>query len=271
MGKQLKLAHLDPSRRSETGVLEILGYFIVIIGKRGSGKSTVAMDIMRQLKDDVDLAIAVSETAETTAILDGVIPLGMQYKSVNGEILTRIMAEQERQLKRGRRRNLLLFLDDIAWNKKFMHSEEFKRLVFNGRHLCITVICTLQYAMEIPPAIRMNTDLCITMSERVIHYRKNLYEQYFGMMTMEEFNAVMDKATEGYGCLVMNNRVRSNNLDDVLFCYQVDMDKQTPFRLGRDAYWLVDARCKERREEGACADADSRVRIGERIDSVQIT
>ncbi|MEO1777046.1 MAG: hypothetical protein AAFS07_19065, partial [Pseudomonadota bacterium] len=68
----------------------------------------------------------------------------------------------------------------------------------------------------------------------------------------------------------MNNRVRSNNLDDVLFCYQVDMDKQTPFRLGRDAYWRLDARCRERRATGTRADGGSRVRIGDRIDSVQI-
>lgn len=279
MGRKLKMVKFDPDRTHPiTGKLEMLGYFIVIVGKRGSGKTTVALDLMYHLQNDIDIAISVSETADVTAALNGVIPTCLQYNKATPTLITNLLKQQEADNLNGRCKNMLLFLDDVAWDQKFMKSEEFKRLVFNGRHRNITVIFTLQYAMELPPALRMNTDMCITMNEKIRHYRKNLHEQYFGMMSYEEFNTIMDIATKGYSCLVLDNRIKRDQLHEILFWYTVNLENTTKVKLGNGIYWKLDQHYGHGVKPSLAvahpvkekATVDSVVQIGEKIDVIAI-
>lgn len=78
MGRKFAMRKFNPAVvNKSTGENKMLGYFIVINGRRGSGKPTVALDIMYHLQKDIDIVVAVSETADVTGALDGVIPSSM--------------------------------------------------------------------------------------------------------------------------------------------------------------------------------------------------
>jgi DNA helicase HerA-like ATPase len=51
-------------------------------------------------------------------------------------------------------RTFLIIMDDFAFNKKFMESENFRKLAFNSRHYHIIFIFSTQSISEVPTDIR---------------------------------------------------------------------------------------------------------------------
>ena len=69
------------------------------------------------------------------------------------------------------------------------------------------------------------------LREPYISNRKRIYENYAGMFpTFESFCQVMDQCTENYECLVINNNAKSNKLNDQIFWYKAEHQKN--FKLG---------------------------------------
>ena len=53
--------------------------------------------------------------------------------------------------------------------------------------------------------------------------------------TFEAFSQVMDQCTENFECLVINNNVKSNKLQDQVFWYKAD--GHSDFKLGSKEFW----------------------------------
>ena len=235
--KNLKITKFQPGNRDASGMPCILGYFIIIMGKRGSGKSTVALDIMYHLKDHVDYAMAISETASVSGALNNVIPPSFIYEQGDTSLLTRIMDQQKELKEKGTPKHMILFIDDVAWDKSFLASKEFQRLAFNGRWYNVTVIMTTQYSKTMPPAIRMNNDIAITMRQQNVITRKAIYEEFYSVVSQKDFEKILAKATKGFSCLVYNNRTRGDRLEEVFFWFEANENHVKNMRIGKPAYW----------------------------------
>jgi hypothetical protein len=106
----------------------------------------------------------------------------------------------------------------------------------NGRHWKVMLVITMQFPLGIPPTLRTNIDYVFILRENYIANRKRIYENYAGMFpTFESFCQVMDQCTENYECLVINNNVKSNKLQDQVFWYKAD--NHNDFRLGSKEFW----------------------------------
>ena len=96
--------------------------------------------------------------------------------------------------------------------------------VFNeGRHYDIDpFIFTMQYAMGLNPEYRNQFDFVFLLSEDFESSRRKLYEHYGGIFpTFEQFNQIFEQITENYGCMVINNRVKSNVLEEKISWYKI--------------------------------------------------
>ena len=68
--------------------------------------------------------------------------------------------------------------------------------------------------------------------------RKRIYENYASMFpTFEAFCSVMDQTTENFECLVINNNVKSNKLNEQIFWYKAQ--PRPSFRLGSKEFWEI--------------------------------
>ena len=235
---KLKMKRFDPSIGG-TSPEGLLGFFIVLIGKRNSGKTTLLKDLCYHLRDDIDLAIAVSPTDEANQSFQTLLPAAFIFREPDEKHLERIMEHQRDQLKKKKVKNLLLILDDCAFDKNFFNTKAFRQLAFNGRHLRITVILTLQYAVSIPPSIRVQVDLVLQLNERLLNNRKTLFETFFSIVSFEEFCRILDRSTTGFDCLVLYNRSRSNNLDDSFFWYAANPEDSNNAKLMKKSYWTM--------------------------------
>lgn len=228
------------------------GSIVLLLGKRGTGKSVMMVDIARTLHESgvIDMAIGMSPTDESNQTLSCFLPKTLIYPDFNENIVERIMAEQKKQIKEKGKDNIrrvFIFMDDCGYDSKsIFNSKVMKRLFYNGRHSKVGLCLALQYAIDMPVAFRANCDICITMRETIYSNRERLYKQYFGMFqNMKSFGLAMDACTENYSAMVSaNNLTNSNNITDSVFWYRAALDKP-PFILGSRAVQKLDNRCYE--------------------------
>lgn len=270
MGKILKLRRFDAAKKRKDGKSAYLGYFILLNGKRRSGKTTVAVDLMYHMQDDIDVAISMSPTSALSKCLKDIIPQSMQFPRGDPKYIQELMRQQEVRKRKGKPRQILLFLDDLAWDRGFMSSEGFKELIFDGRHLDITVIFTVQYCMVLPQELRMQCDLIITMKERSHLSKENLYKQFFGVMHMHEFIKVLAMCTKGYSALVLDNQSREEELSEFIFWFVANPSHAEKTRMGSEAIWELDKFYGMHEDEVQTAAAAEEVQVPTEREPIQV-
>jgi hypothetical protein len=98
-------------------------------------------------------------------------------------------------------------------------------------------ILSLQYALDIRPAIRTNVDGTFILREHSLKVRKTLWENYASIFPdFDQFCQVMDQLTTDYTALYIHNATQSNKIEDCVFWYRA---KPVPenFRVGCQDYW----------------------------------
>jgi len=82
----------------------------------------------------------------------------------------------------------------------------------------------------------MNADYVFIMKEKSIKERKKIHDEWFGMLTNKEFTRIMDVCTDDYGCLVLDNTVSSNKIEDQVFFYKARYPPKK-YKVGTKELW----------------------------------
>jgi hypothetical protein len=81
-------------------------------------------------------------------------------------------------------------------------------------------------------------DYVFILRENIIQNREKLYKSFFGIFpSFDMFCKVMDACTENYECLVLDNTVKSNRIQDCVFWYKATLRKN--FRVGSPDLWRL--------------------------------
>ena len=130
-------------------------------------------------------------------------------------------------------------IDDCTDNPAQLRDPVFQAYYKNGRHWRMIHILSLQYCLDILPSIRTNIDYTFILRETNQKNRKALYENYAGNIeTFAQFNELMDVLTEDYTALVINNRSKTNKLEDCVFWYKADPSKiPGNWKFGHPTFW----------------------------------
>lgn len=235
MGK-LNLKRFDPSVIKKDAV-------ILLIGKRGTGKTTLMKDIMYHMRHKLQFGIAMSATEESSGALSTFIQPSCVYNNFCGPALD-VMLEYQKQTGRrgGNMRRLFLILDDVCFDKKIMKGMNIRETFMNGRHRKIFFVNCMQYCMDLGPDLRTQVDYVFALRENIMNNREKLHKYFFGMFKdFKDFGTVMDACTQGYECLVLNNTVRSTKVEDCISYYEANPNLP-PFKMGAPGFWRLNAR-----------------------------
>lgn len=226
---ELNLRRFDPSTIPDNSVC-------LFIGRRGSGKSTALKDIL-YYKRNIPSGIVFSATEEANNFFSACIPKSFIYTKFEPDKLEKLIKRQKALYKEGKKTPTFVILDDLMYdNKAIKNCEAIRELFMNGRHYGILTMVTMQYALDITPALRGNTDFVFCAREPIHKTREKLFEHFFGMFRdKNQFEQVFEQCTGNYEQLVCNNKAVSNDIEDCVFWWKAR--ERQPFRVGSKAFW----------------------------------
>ena len=214
----------------------------LLIGRRGSGKSVLMRDILYNLRDRFDFVLAMCPTLESSGILKEHMPKACVYdRYVQSKVDALVKCATECAAN-GHPRNFLLILDDVLYDKAICRTQSFRYLFYNGRHAKIACIVLCQYLIDIPPDMRAQIDYVFTMKENTIQNRLKLYKMFFGVFaSFEDFSAVLDRCTQNYETLMLDNTMQTNSPTDCVFWYKAKLGTGD-FKVGKDVFFNLEDR-----------------------------
>lgn len=212
----------------------------LLLGKRNTGKSTLIRDLMFHMKSYVDYPVAMTPTEESISSFEKIIPESCVHTGFNVNTVDRIIAHQrQRGKKKLSQKNILMVLDDMMYDKKVLKGQGIRDIFMNGRHLKITLVNAMQYCMDMGPDLRSQVDYCFALRENIVANRVKLWKYFFGgFENFDDFCTVLTECTSNNECLVIDNTVKSNNLEDMIFWYKADIDIP-PYIMGDRRLWSV--------------------------------
>ena len=227
---------------------ESTGPVIMLIGKRGTGKTFLVKDLL-YYHQDIPIGVVISGTEEGNGFYGKLVPKLFIHNEYNSAIIENILKRQKQVLKQIKREiesfkkstidpRTFVILDDCLYDNTWARDKLMRLLFLNGRHWKVMLVITMQYPLGVPPTLRTNIDYVFILREPYISNRKRIYENYAGMFpSYDSFSQILDQCTENYECLVINNTTKSNKLQDQVFWYKADTHND--FKLGSKEFWLL--------------------------------
>jgi hypothetical protein len=221
---------------------------IILIAKRGSGKSFLIRDLIYSLHtyQQVPCGVVLSPTDKMSSYYKDFFPDLYIHYEINTEIFDKILKRQElmiekRKIKffKGKKLDVraLLVMDDCGSKKQtWVKDEKILDILMNGRHFKLTYILAMQYSLGIGPDLRGNFDYIFLLNEDFHTNKKRIYEHYAGMFEdFKIFLRVFKECVENYSCMVIDNRKPSDDISQKVFWYK-GKNRSGQFTFGSKAF-----------------------------------
>jgi energy-coupling factor transporter ATP-binding protein EcfA2 len=244
---KLKIKKFSPATQLKTDAT------VLLIGRRGSGKSTLMGDLMYHMRDKLNFGIAMSPTEESNSAFGRFVPQTCIYNQFSGAALDVMLEIQRKAVKRNKYKNVYLVMDDCMYDKKVMRGVNIRELFMNGRHRKIFHMNAVQYLMDMSPDIRAQIDFVFALKENNVSTREKLWKFFFGVFqNFADFDIVVKNCTRGYDAIVLDNTIHKdsdNAIVDCVFWYRADPTIPTTFEVGDSVFWDLSRQFYRDREE----------------------
>lgn len=210
---------------------------IVMVAKRGSGKSYVCRALMHHFRD-IPCGVIISRTDRMNEFYGTFFPSSFIFYEYKTEIIEKIIVRQQMIIQKWKSkgdewkikgkeyskldpRSFLIMDDCLSQKGSWVKDQPIQELLFNGRHYQIMYVLTMQFPLGITPELRINFDYVFLMAEDTQSNLKRIYDHYAGCFpTFQSFKQVFTELTKDYGCMVLVNRGARSNIFEKIFYYK---------------------------------------------------
>jgi hypothetical protein len=244
--------HIDIETRGKRDTLPIKTFkfdqfvidpAVIMIAKRGSGKSWVVRALLEFFKD-IPAGIIIAPTDRMNSFYGKFFPdtyIHYEYKS---EIIENVLKRQQIIIQKEKEKKAqgkkvdpraFIIMDDCLGQKgSWVRDKPIQELLYNGRHYRIMYVLTMQFPLGITPELRSNFDYIFLLAEDYISNQKRIYDHYAGMFpTFDSFRQVFTQLTADFGSMVIVNRGVKNSLFEKVFHYKApDLSTVTELKIG---------------------------------------
>lgn len=211
---------------------------IVMIAKRGSGKSYITRDIIYHYRH-IPGGIVIAPTDRMSPFYkfffpDLYIHYDIKETTLKKTLLrqTLILEKQKQKAKEGKKidpSGILIMDDCLSKKKTWAKDDSILEILMNGRHYWLTYILTMQTPLGITPDLRLNFDYVFLLKDDSTINKKKLWDNYASIFpSITAFDKVFSKCTDDYRSMVIDNRKPTNNIQDKVFWFKA-VERQFSF------------------------------------------
>ena len=214
------------------------GQKTVVIGKPGSGKTTLIKSLLYHKKHIFPAGMVMSGTEDSNATYSQIFPSSFVFNELDENKVQSFIDRQKLARKHIRNPWSILLLDDCTDDSRIFKKKLFQSIFKNGRHWKAWFIISLQFAGDLAPVIRTNIDGTFILREPNLQNRKRLWENYAGIIPdFPLFCEIMDQITDDHTALYIHNATKSNKMEECIFWYKADHNSMKNFKIGCPDYW----------------------------------
>jgi len=194
------------------------GCKLVVVGKPGTGKSTLIKALLYSKKHIFPTAMVMSGSEDSNHAYNGMIPSTFVYNSYEPEKVKNFIKRQKLASAHLPNPYSVLILDDCTDDPKIFNTPLQHALYKKGRHWNMMYILSLQYALDIKPVIRTNVDGIFILREPLLKNRRTLYENYASIIPdFSIFCELMDKLTNDFCAIYIHGTTNTNTWQECVF------------------------------------------------------
>lgn len=209
---------------------------IVMIAKRGSGKSVVCKAILRHFSN-IPVGMIIAPTDRMNCFYGNFFPNTYIHYDYRSDIIEKLLYRQDKIIEKRKnkeKKNIkidsraFIVMDDCLSKKgTWMKDQPITELLYNGRHYELMYILTMQYPLGITPELRGNFDYIFLLAEDFVSNLKRIYDHYAGMFPdFNSFRQTFVQLTADFGCMVISNRGARTSFLEKIFWYRAPNDAQ---------------------------------------------
>ena len=217
--KELDVDIIHP-RTKMMNVSDHGGSKIVMIGKPGTGKSTIMRSVLYEKSHIIPVGMVMSGTEDSNHFFGRIFPDIYIHSEYSEDAFASFIERQKLAKEHLENPWAVVILDDVTDDVSQLKSKLMLGSFKNGRHFKMLKILSLQYALDVLPPIRTSIDGTFILREPIAKNRKILYENYASIIpTFDLFNQIMDEITSEYTALYIHNNTQTNKWQECVFYY----------------------------------------------------
>ena len=167
---------------------------LIICGKKGSGKSTLMLKLLKTVLKGVYheiIFVSPSFKAQFKSLWCALDPEGITvYEQANNDLIKKFLDHHSDPS-----RNTLIIFDDNSSDLRKLNPEMFGRLICNSRHYRISMVFLSQSYVQNLPIVRCNTDCYVTFASCSYTERERFYKEV-ACIERKQFHEYFNRATE---------------------------------------------------------------------------
>lgn len=203
---------------------------ILMIAKRGSGKSWICRSILKHFRD-IPVGMIIAPTDRMNTFYGKFFPESFIHYEYKSEIIKKLLNRQKEMIDKRKEKRLkgkkidpraFIVMDDCLSQKgQWLRDKPILELLFEGRHYKVMYILTMQDPLGITPQLRGNFDYIFLLAEDFQSNLKRIYDHYAGMFpTFDSFRQVFGQLTADFGAMVVVNRGARKTFLEKIFQYK---------------------------------------------------
>lgn len=212
---------------------------ILLNAKRGSGKSWVIRSLLVNYRN-LPGGMIICPTDCYDPFYSKFFPNVFIHHKYDSQIMANVLQRQETIIDKCKEKmkqkkkidpRIYIVMDDCLDSKgSWAKDGPINTIFYNGRHLYITYILAIQYALGVGPDLRMNFDYIFLFANKMAAEQRKLHIYYAGIFqTFDSFRDVFTQITgSDHGVMVVVARINgsggSDKIEDNVFWYKAKPD-----------------------------------------------
>lgn len=196
---------------------------IAIIGKAIGSESDLMHKIVSYLTNTLPAGLIISPKNKLTKFYDDIVNPIFIHEEYQEKIISKLLYRQKLMIEKNKNESQIdprayLVMDDCVDDMSIIQDPLIRKIFLEGKFYFLSFVLSMQYPIGIPPSLRMQFDYIFLLDEETYTNKKRVYEYYAGMFeSFDLFDQVFLQITTNNRCMVINNRIRSADINKKIF------------------------------------------------------